>query len=235
MELFSNTKSEKYLIYKVWSANFPYVGLVSPEDIEILLSSKHELEKSRVYKWLEAWLGTELLTSKGILQEFAKAIIEQSKILVEKFKEKCDKPYTIIDPIITQFTLHTICETAMGTRLDETQKVVKNYVSAVYDIGQLILERSKQPWLSINWIYYFPSTKRQEEKLVKILKNFTLSVINNRIVELEKNNNEEIGKAAQIDDEGIREKVDTFMFEGHETTSSGLTYALLQLSNYQHI
>ncbi|KAF5301472.1 hypothetical protein FQA39_LY02201 [Lamprigera yunnana] len=262
-----------YPIYKLWNGSVPYVSLVSPEDIEVLLSSKDELEKSRIYKWLEAWLGTGLLTSKGtkwqyrrklltpafhfgILQEFAKTIMEQSEILVEKLKKECDKPYTVIDPIITQFTLHTICETAMGTRLDETQEVIKNYVSAIYDMTQLLLERSKRPWLTINWLYFFTSMRRQEKKLVKALHKFTLSVINNRKVELDKNNYKKNGvvefsdrkrmalldllltlkkEGAAIDDEGIREEVDTFMFEGHDTTSSGLISALLQLSNHQQI
>ncbi|KAF5302195.1 hypothetical protein FQA39_LY10234 [Lamprigera yunnana] len=266
---FYETQSLKYYpIYKVWIGSCLIINLVSPEDIQILLSSKDELGKSRIYNCLEAWLGTGLLTSKGgkwqyrrklltpafhfgILQDFAKTIIEQSEILVEKLKKECDKPYTVIDPIVTQFTLGTICETAMGTKLDETQEVLKNYISAVHDMGHLILDRNRRPWLSFKWLYYFSAMRTRGNKIIKILHNFTRTVIKKKKIELEKNGTNKLSgskrkalldllltlkqEGAAITDEGIREEVDTFMFEGHDTTSSGLTYALLQLSNYQHI
>lgn len=39
----------------------------------------------------------------------------------------------------------------------------------------------------------------------------------------------------QIDAEGVREEVDTFMFEGHDTTSSGLTFSLLLIASHQDV
>ncbi|XP_068991334.1 uncharacterized protein [Neodiprion pinetum] len=42
-------------------------------------------------------------------------------------------------------------------------------------------------------------------------------------------------REGSIDDEGIREEVDTFVFEGHDTTAMALCFALLLLAENKHI
>ncbi|KAF5285236.1 hypothetical protein FQR65_LT13300 [Abscondita terminalis] len=263
------TQNQKYYpIYKLWNTITPIVELTGPDDIEVLLTSKKHLKKSLLYNWMEGWLGTGLLTSTGdkwrhrrklltpafhfgILQQFSKSIIEQTHLLVEKLKNECDKPFTEIDPIITEFTLHTICETAMGTRLDEKDERVRKYVRAIYEMGQLLLDRAKRPWLYFKIFYYFTKFKKLENKLIQILHKFSKTVIENRnhaYLSNEAQVGEGKGRMAlldllmtakyndgSIDDEGIREEVDTFMFEGHDTTSSGLLFALLLLANHLDI
>lgn len=38
----------------------------------------------------------------------------------------------------------------------------------------------------------------------------------------------------QIDAVGIREEVDTFMFEGYDTTSAGILFSLFMIATHQH-
>lgn len=40
---------------------------------------------------------------------------------------------------------------------------------------------------------------------------------------------------SQIDENGILEEVETFMFEGFDTTSSGITFLLLMLAMHQDV
>ena len=39
----------------------------------------------------------------------------------------------------------------------------------------------------------------------------------------------------QIDRDGINEEVDTFMFEGYDTTSTGLMFTLFMIANHAEI
>ena len=114
--------------------------------------------------------------------------------------------------------------------------------------------------MRIDFIFNLTPYRKQHDELLKILHDFTDNVIINRRKELmsaqqnpenDKNEQEDIGakkKMAFLDVllhsriEGksltnldIREEVDTFMFEGHDTTSSGITFCLYTLAQNPRI
>lgn len=272
---FFQDNNKKYSIYRVWNGNLASVELVNPDDIEILLSSKSNLKKSKVYEFLQVWLGTGLLTSKdekwhyrrklltpafhfGILQQFSKAMFNEADLLVSRLQMECHKEMTSTELFIGDFTLRTICETAMGTRLQKNDGRSKEYMAAIYKMGQVIMGRIKRPWLFIEYLYYFSELRRQENKLIKILHSFTMDVIEKRKLDFKdiyiqpegsKSESKEPkrrlalldllltfkNQGAEIGDEGIREEVDTFTFEGHDTTSTSIQFALLLFANNPNI
>lgn len=92
-------------------------------------------------------------------------------------------------------------------------------------MGRIIVYRVARPWLFLDIVYKQTCAYRLEKKLEKILHGFSMSVIKNR-QENFKSNTESKKKLAMldllltaknngefIDDIGIREEVDTFMFE----------------------
>lgn len=180
---------------------------------------------------------------------------EKSEKFVRDLKHENDKAIDLI-PIVSQLTLNTICETAMGVKLEDVDKG-NTYRNNVYEIGKKLVVRLLRPWLFNDFMYTLLGYKKDLNKNLKPLHSFTDNVIKQRkesIMIKQENAEESLSREnmylrpekrryamldtllqAQleglIDDKGIREEVDTFTFEGHDTTSSGLIFTLLLLAH----
>nr|ANC90156.1 cytochrome P450 monooxygenase CYP4M [Mamestra brassicae] len=266
-------------IFRVWIYPMGAVFIYNPEDIEIIMSGMKYSEKSFVYNFLKSWLGDGLLVSKGakwqvrrkiltpafhfnILKQFCEIIEENSYRFLDSLKESAGKPIDIV-PVLSEFTLNSICETAMGTQLSDDNKDAKSYKNAIYDMGMVFFNRFIKIYLYADFIYKFSPLGRLENKFLKVVHGFTEKVIQQRREYREThglNINEEINaddddsyiykkkkktamldlllsaeKEGHIDRIGVQEEVDTFMFEGHDTTASGLTFCFMLLANHKEV
>jgi cytochrome P450 family 4 len=262
-----------YPIYRLQAAHMTAANVLSPEDCELILSSSVHMEKSIVYNLLHDWLGTGLLTSTGskwqmrrkiltpafhfnILQQFVGIFNEETDKLVEVLMDECDKPAVNITPHVTQFTLKTIAETAMGTKLKFTTTKEIAYKKSIFELGEIMVYRLMRSWLIYKFIYLFTPGYYTERKITRRLHRFTQSVIAEReknfkdVVPPTEEHEVYVGKKrlamldllitaknkdALIDDEGIREEVDTFMFEGHDTTAVALSFALMLIAGHKSV
>lgn len=184
-----------------------------------------------------------------ILDEFAVIMNRQAKIFTEKVGSK--KPTEDIVPYVTAVTLDIICETIMGVTMNsQTTGSGKKYLRSIKSLEARLLGRILKPTQWVNWIYNLTENSRQTCRDLKELHRFTINVINERKKELEANPAELEKMAANEDGifksrkpfldmllvehikrktmsvADIREEVDTFMFEGHDTTSMGLIWAI---------
>ncbi|XP_051159845.1 cytochrome P450 4C1-like [Leptopilina boulardi] len=273
-------------LWRVWLGHYPTVNLYHPDDAEILLSSMKYIEKSKEYDFLHPWLKTGLLTSTGkkwqtrrkmltpafhfsVLKEFLDIFDEHSKILVEHLKSHGDESVHDIVPIFTKYTLNTICETAMGTSLHDSDTQDDTYRNALHHLVEILYYRAFRPWLAADWIFNLFSKGGLFNQYLMMLHKFSTNIINERkefheqtgdrhlksIISSDTSTNiaydgiksrkkrmamldhliaaQKFGD--QIDDDGIREEVDTFIFEGHDTTSMGMCFVLLMLSEHKEI
>jgi len=160
---------------------------------------------------------------------------------------------------IPTFTLHSICETSMGISAKDNPEVQDNraqYLKDIYKYGEMMFERICQPWLLIEFIFNLTKKGKVLQTISNSLHKFSSEVIKEREKQFTKDDilnindvlNEEQEFAPKkklamldvllsakyrdgsIDDEGIREEVDTFIFEGHDTTGMSLCFTLMLLA-----
>ncbi|NWZ65912.1 CP4V2 protein, partial [Acrocephalus arundinaceus] len=191
----------------------------------------------------------------AILNDFLEVMNEQGNILVKKLEKHVDKEPFDVFMDITLCALDIICETAMGRNVGAQKNKDSDYVSAIYRMSDLIQRRQMSPWLWPDFFYILFKEGREHKRNLNILHNFTDTVIAEKAEELKSikqkkqdndGNCEESGSKKRkafldmllnaTDDEGkklsyrdIREEVDTFMFEGHDTTAAAINWVLYLL------
>uniref|UniRef100_A0A182MYY0 Cytochrome P450 n=1 Tax=Anopheles dirus TaxID=7168 RepID=A0A182MYY0_9DIPT len=264
-------------IHRIWNGSTPEIRINKPEYVEKLLSSSRHIEKSTMYKFLTAWLGQGLLTSKddrwfqhrrlitptfhfNILDGFCEVFAEHGAQLVEQLARHVGtgKQPINVYPFITKAALDIICETAMGVKVNaQTSGLDNPYVAAVYDLSALIQYRVVRPWLHPDFIWNRSRAGQQYQRALAEVHGYSRKVIRERREELKQRaggqeQEPEPGRKRRLafldmllqsneqnnhllSDDDVREEVDTFMFEGHDTTTAGMCWALFLLALHPEI
>ncbi|XP_055625778.1 probable cytochrome P450 4ac1 [Toxorhynchites rutilus septentrionalis] len=252
------------------------LNAIRARETEALLSSSRLIDKSVLYTFLRPFMGVGLLNSTGqkwfhrrkiltsafhfnILPKFLVTFQEECEKLVEQIDKDVQKrKETTLQLVAARFTLNTICETAMGVKLD-SMTAADDYRANIQDVVKLLLLRVMNPWLMEDFTYAIFGFKARLVKALEPIHGFTRAIIKQRrqlfhanVKNLDDFSEENIylntiqryalldtllasEARDQIDEEGIREEVDTFMFRGHDTTASAFTFIFLLLANHQDV
>lgn len=191
-----------------------------------------------------------------ILENFVDVFAEKSAVLIEKLKKIPQGTVVDLYPYITHCALDIICDSAMGTGIHAQSDINSGYVSAVYDMSELTMKRQMRPWLRKDFIFYLTKDGKRYKSAIETLHSFTNKVIAERKASRqqekssgkEKNEDETLGikkrqafldllldsseDGSKLTDIELREEVDTFMFEGHDTTTAGISWSLYLLGQH---
>lgn len=134
------------------------------------------------------------------------------------------------------------------------------YIKAVYELSILTSQRFLDPVQQIDWLYWLTPSGRKMARACKTVHEFSEQVIRERkrslgiMADISAKEREAIFKSVTkqrkycdfldvlltaVDSDGkglsdleIRDEADTFMFEGHDTTTSGISWTLYCLAKH---
>lgn len=146
----------------------------------------------------------------------------------------------------------------MGYKINAQNDDDSEYVSNIYWVNKMMLARVRNPLWTKDFLFkIFCKDAKAYYQKIDMMQNYTKNIIQARIAEREKAKQSEEHEnlvssndkkrvafldllldcydQGQIDLEGIREEVDTFMFEGHDTTSAALNMAFYHIAKDAHV
>lgn len=209
--------------------------------------------------WGTKWSTHRKLTTPSfhfkILESFVPVMNANAKILVQILKEEAAANDNIVKDLrkpILHCALDIICETAMGKKMNAQRDPESEYIKAIYEISEIVTARIFKPWISNDFLFSLTPEGRIYNRYLDTVKSFTVGVIEERMKEFTDANKgthdedlvegikkrepfmdtlikEHLQRPKEFTRENIREEVDTFMFEGHDTTAWAVIWTVLLL------
>ncbi|XP_038214521.1 cytochrome P450 4C1-like [Zerene cesonia] len=190
----------------------------------------------------------------NILKKYARTFEEKADAFLQKVQAEVNNEQTDLMSFIPRTTLQIMCETTMGTSMKAgIETVTEKYFDSIHAFGSTTVQRFCRIWMFFEWSFNLSQAAKIQKKLLKNLHVFTTQIIRERKAYLVNNPLDDTididhetskkGRLAMldlllknesdgyIDIDGIREEVDTFLFEGHDTTAMALSFMIMQLAN----
>ncbi|XP_077005871.1 cytochrome P450 4A11 [Tamandua tetradactyla] len=190
-----------------------------------------------------------------ILKPYVGLMADSVRVLLDKWEKLISQnPYLEVFEHVSLMTLDTIMKCAFSH--DSSVQVDRKsytYIQAVADLTNLLFTRGRNLFYQNDFIYWLTPDGRWSHRVCQLAHQHTDRVIKQRKACLQEEGElEKIRKKRHLDfldillfaqmengnslsDKDLRAEVDTFMFEGHDTTASGFSWILYALATHpQH-
>ena len=189
-----------------------------------------------------------------ILKNYVEVMNSCGDVCVSQLKIVSEKKMSFdIQPFITRMTRDVILRCAFSYPSNcQTDTSSNEYLDVIDELEHLWIQRIFNPILKLDLVYRFTSQGRTFHNLCASAHREAEKIIKKRLGEIDSNENNSIAgkkrKACDFldtlltarDEDGnglsqqeIRDEVDTFLFAGHDTTSSGVMWTLVCLAEHQ--
>uniref|UniRef100_A0A8D2JMH8 Cytochrome P450 family 4 subfamily F member 3 n=1 Tax=Sciurus vulgaris TaxID=55149 RepID=A0A8D2JMH8_SCIVU len=190
----------------------------------------------------------------NILKPYMKIFNDTTNVMHAKWQRLISEGSTRLDMFehISLMTLDSLqkCVFSFDSNCQEKSS---EYISAILELSALVVKRHDQLLMHMDFLYHLSPNGQRFRKACRLVHDFTDAVIKERrhtlpdqgvsdflkakaesktldFIDVLLLTKDEDGK--KLSDEDIRAEADTFMFEGHDTTASGLSWVLYNLARH---
>nr|XP_054106471.1 cytochrome P450 4F3 isoform X4 [Callithrix jacchus] len=190
----------------------------------------------------------------NILKPYMKIFNESVNIMHGKWQRLASEGSARLDMFehISLMTLDSLQKCVFSSD-SHCQEKPSEYIAAILELSALVVKRHQHLLLHTDFLYYLTPDGRRFRRACRLVQDFTDAVIRERrrtlpsqgvddllqikaksktldFIDVLLLSKDEDGK--ELSDEDIRAEADTFMFEGHDTTASGLSWVLYHLAKH---
>ncbi|XP_045506409.1 cytochrome P450 4V2-like isoform X1 [Colias croceus] len=242
---------------------FPLYVITDPDDCNTVLSTcmhkpgfmkrvtNHLLGDGLLFGPVSVWKEHRKIVNptfnQFVLDSFMGIFNDQSRRLVQEWKERVDcGPFDQLNSL-EKNTLETICWTTAGVDITGESAFNEDCLKAFRGAITNICDRVKQPWLLSDTLYDKSNLKRNEDYHVGITHELTDMVLRKRREEPSKYSFKSDTKFKPflhrlldfdnvlLKEKDIKDEMNNIILTGFETSSSILTYTLVLLGTYPEI
>ncbi|XP_044044523.1 cytochrome P450 4F3 isoform X1 [Siniperca chuatsi] len=251
------------------------VRLFHPDYVKPLLMAPASItvKDELIYSHLRPWLGQSLLLSNGeewsrkrrlltpafhfdILKNYIAKFNTSTNTMHDKWRHLVAEGMTNIEMFdhISLMTLDSLLKCAFSYN-SNCQQSTSEYVSAIVELSDLIIDRRQKILHHWEWIYWKTQKGKRFKKALSIVHRFTREVVQKRraLISQQREKETDFTTAPQrkkdfvdiillsrdedgqgLTDEEIQAEANTFMFAGHDTTASAICWTLYNLARHDH-
>ncbi|XP_047667829.1 cytochrome P450 4A4-like [Tachysurus fulvidraco] len=207
----------------------------------------------------QKWFRHRRLLTPGfhydILKPYVKLVGDSAQVILDKWKlyARTEQTFELFQHV-SLMTLDSIMKCAFSCQSNCQTERSNPYIKAVYELCNLVNLRFRVFPYHNDIIFHMSPHGYRYRKACKITHSYTAEVIRQRREFLNNNKkNQDDGQEKRyldfldillcardeqqqgLSDEAIRAEVDTFMFEGHDTTASGISWIFYSMAcNPEH-
>uniref|UniRef100_A0A673TGL5 Cytochrome P450 family 4 subfamily F member 2 n=2 Tax=Suricata suricatta TaxID=37032 RepID=A0A673TGL5_SURSU len=190
----------------------------------------------------------------NILKPYVKIFNDSINVMHAKWKRLVSEGSTRLDMFehISLMTLDSLQKCVFSFD-SNCQEKPSEYIAAILELSALVAKRHQQIFVHTDFLYYLTPDGKRFRRACRLVHNFTDAVIQERRRTLPDEGVDDFLKAKAkaktldfidillltkdqdgkgLSDEDIRAEADTFMFAGHDTTASGLSWVLYNLAKH---